>query len=123
MEVQKEFDEYIEKYLKGKELPEVAEIQKKDNSKYKFRDDGHNMIMDLDMFMPPDDSDPSEPADGEISKKIYHNIWELLDEHGFDRGVVELVEMKYNNVLNRVDKLSVTLISGDVAIFNDVQLG
>ena len=121
MEVQKEFDEYMEKYLKGKELPEVAEIQKKnDNSKYKFRDDGHGRIADLDMYMPDDEAGTDEQ---EISLNIYHNIWEMLKVNFIGREVVETVDMKYNNILNIVEELEVTLISGDVAVFKNVQLG
>ena len=121
MEVQEEFDIFVTEHLKGKELPEVTEIQKEmDSSKqHMFRNDGHELMSDIDIYL---SEDPAGTDEQEISAKSYRNIWDMLEDNFIVREDVASFELVYDNKNHIVKKLDVILTNGSEALFRDTKL-
>jgi len=109
------FDKFIEDWEASGPSVKVDIIPKK--SFYR-PDDGHQMLNELDRYMPPEDQ--ALGAAGEISPP--HTIWDVLERNGIDRRVVEHISLEFNNITNVIETAVVVLIGGDEVVYADVQL-
>jgi len=121
MTIQKDFNDFMKDWndsIPGHKPAFIKEKRQK-KSNYTPHGDGHDMINDLDKFMP---SDPGAAPGREINENEYHNVWEFLKSQNINKSDIELVKMEFNNVSNIVTSLLITLISGDTKLFKNIKL-
>ena len=120
-----EFDKFMEDYMNdndtdfdkwaddfSKSMDAVASKKEKpviDKFSYRGSVDSNSMLNDLDKFM-----NPSIPQ--------FSNIWDFLKSKGIDKEVIEHIDLKYDNIKSTVESLSVTLVTGDLKLFENIKL-
>lgn len=116
------FDEFMKDWndsVPGHKPAFIKEKKQQKKSGYTPHGDGHDMINDLDKFIP---SNPGAAPEREINENEYHNVWEFLKSQNINKSDIELVKMEFNNVSNIITSVLVTLVSGDTKLFRNIQL-